>query len=172
MKRVLRNVGVPLALYACWLGMMAVHEAGHVLHAWAGGGSVARVYLPPAGFSRTVLSANPRPLFVAWGGPAWGCVIPLILMLLTRLAARFMARPPKRARLAAMFFAGFCLVANGAYVGTGWTLRAGDGADMLRHGTPPWVMCGFGFVAVSAGLFLWHRIGVDMRGGPGGAQVP
>ena len=30
-----------------WLGMQAVHEAGHVLHAWWSGGRVERLVLHP-----------------------------------------------------------------------------------------------------------------------------
>ena len=66
--------------------MMAVHEFGHVLHAWASGGVVAQVSLPLLSFSKTDLSQNPHPLFVAWGGAIWGCIIPLILLV----GARFL----------------------------------------------------------------------------------
>ena len=35
----LRRVIAAIALlYVCWLGMMAVHELGHMLHAWISGG--------------------------------------------------------------------------------------------------------------------------------------
>src|SRR5207249_4106234 len=37
----------------CWLGMMAVHEFGHVLGLWCIGGTVARVVLHPLTISRT-----------------------------------------------------------------------------------------------------------------------
>jgi hypothetical protein len=72
-----RVLAVVFLLYASWLAMMAIHELGHVLHAWLSGGTVSLVYLRPFEFSRTDLSVNPHPQFVAWGGPLWGCVIPL-----------------------------------------------------------------------------------------------
>jgi hypothetical protein len=53
----------------CWLLMQAVHELGHVLAAWATGGTVRKVVLLPWAFSQTQLAANPEPLVVAWGGP-------------------------------------------------------------------------------------------------------
>ena len=46
-----RGAILGLGLYPSWLAMMAVHEAGHVLHAWASGGTVSVVRVPLAGFS-------------------------------------------------------------------------------------------------------------------------
>ena len=62
-----------------WLGMMIVHELGHVLFSWLSGGVVARTVLGPLEFSRTELETNPHPLFVAWGGALVGAVIPLLV---------------------------------------------------------------------------------------------
>ena len=59
-----------------WLGMMLVHEAGHVLHAWVSGGTVTKVVLGPLVISRTDVNPNPHPLFEIWGGPVWGCLVP------------------------------------------------------------------------------------------------
>ena len=156
MKKVARLLAVMVGLYVCWLGMMAVHEAGHVLHAWLSGGRVERVTIPLLGFSQTFLAVNPRPAFVAWGGPVWGCVIPLILLVVTMRVRR-----PVRQWL--QFFAGFCLVANGAYLGVGWTSRVGDAGDLLRHGTPVWVLVAFGAVAVTGGIYVWHRLSATGR---------
>lgn len=141
----------PVGLYIGWLGMMAVHEAGHVLHARLSGGVVDRVEIPLLGFSQTFYSVNPRPHFVAWGGPVWGSLIPLILLAL-------LARGPRLVRRIVQFFAGFCLVANGAYLGMGWTTGAGDAADLVALGTPLWVLIAFGICTISAGLYLWHRL--------------
>ena len=150
-KRLLRIVLIPVTVYACWLALMVVHEAGHVLHAWFSGGDVERVDVPLLGFSQTFYAENPNPHFVAWGGAAWGCAIPLLVL------AAF-AKGPRRVRRLAQFFAGFCLVANGAYLGIGWTLPAGDAADLRHHGTPVAVMIAFGVVATASGLLLWHLL--------------
>jgi hypothetical protein len=143
-------------VYLCWLAMLAVHEAGHVLHAWLSGGRVERMVLPLFGFSRTDLEHNPRPLFVAWGGAIWGCVIPVAIWIgATGL--------PGRARLTAsyaQFFAGFCLIANGAYLAAGSFFDGGDAADMLRLGTPRWVLIGTGLAASALGLYFWHCLGL------------
>jgi hypothetical protein len=149
-----RPVVLLLALYPCWLGMMAVHEAGHVMHAWASGGRVSAVRVPLAGFSITKLSSNPRPAFVAWGGPVWGSILPLAAWAVFR-AFRW------RGLRGAQFFAGFCLIANGAYLGAGALNRAGDAGDLQRHGSPAWVLIAFGAIAIIGGLFLWHRLGTE-----------
>ena len=96
----------------CWLAMMAAHEFGHVINAWLTGGRVMHIVLHPSFFSRTDFAENPQPLFVAWGGAFWGIVIPLLIWVVFR---RFF----KRYAFLAAFFAGFCLIANGAYLAAG-----------------------------------------------------
>ena len=62
-------------------------------------------------------------------------------------------------RQVAQFFAGFCLIANGAYISLGWTDRVGDCGEMLRTGTPIWAMLAFGGITIPLGLYLWHGLG-------------
>jgi hypothetical protein len=57
---------------------------------------------------------------------------------------------PRRWEYLFRFAAGFCLIANGAYLGGGVLLPVGDAADILRRG---------GTVAIPAGLRLWHGQG-------------
>ncbi len=135
-------------LVFCWLGMQVVHEAGHVMGAIASGGRVAGVKLGPLEFSRTDLISNPHPLLVAWAGPVIGAVVPSVLIPFSR-----------RARHYFRFFAGFCLVANGAYIGVGAIEGAGDAGDLLKHGAALWHLIAFGLLSFSAGLFLWHGLG-------------
>jgi hypothetical protein len=139
-------------VYLSWLGMQAIHEFGHVLAAWATGGNVVRVALHPVAISRTDVSPNPRPLAVAWGGPLLGVLGPLLLVGASRFVTvrRFDGRPY------ADFFAGFCLIANGAYIGLGSFERIGDAGDLLRHGSPQWLLVAFGVSAIAAGLLIWH----------------
>jgi len=136
----------------CWLGMMAVHELGHVAAAIASGGSVTKVVLHPMTLSRTDVGLNPHPRFVVWAGPIVGVAIPLALWGLGRLANL-------RWRYLLRFFAGFCLIANGAYIGVGSFDRAGDAGDMLRGGSPAWPLWLFGLAAVPIGLMLWNGLG-------------
>jgi len=132
--------------------MQAIHEFGHVLTAWATGGSVVRVVLHPVAISRTDVSPNPRPLAVAWGGPLLGVLGPLLLVIVSR----FIAVKRFDGRLYVDFFAGFCLIANGAYIGLGSFGRIGDAGDLLRHGSPQWLLVAFGVSAIAAGLLIWH----------------
>jgi hypothetical protein len=148
-------------LGASWLGMQIVHELGHVLGAWATGGTVTHVELKPWTISRTDVSPNPRPLVVAWAGPLFGVLLPVGLWLAARAARRtwdYLLR----------YFAGFCLVANGAYIGCGAFVPAGDAADMLREWPARWPLALFGLVAIPGGLALWNGLGE--RFGLGAAQ--
>jgi hypothetical protein len=135
-----------------WLGMQAAHELGHVLGALLTGGEIATVVLHPLTISHTEMIGNPHSLVVVWTGPLVGVMLPLILwglLAVTGATGAFVAR----------FFAGFCLIANGAYLGVGSFLGAGDCGEMLRQGSPVWVLRVFGAVAVPIGLWLWSGQG-------------
>jgi Peptidase M50B-like len=138
----------------CWIGMMAVHELGHVIAAWLTGGTVTKVILHPLAISRTDVSPNPNPLLVVWGGPVIGVIAPLLIWLFF-----YYARSPLT--YLARFFAGFCLIANGAYIGAGSFDRIGDTGEMLKHGTPVWFLWLFGLITFPIGLRLWHGLGVN-----------
>lgn len=131
---------------------MAVHELGHVLGAYVTGGQVEIVVLYPLAISRTDVSPNPHPAIVVWLGPIIGCLLPLAVMLSVPKQLQVL-------RKIAEFFAGFCLIANGTYISFGTFNSIGDCGEMLRTGTPSWVMLVFGVVAISTGLTLWHRLG-------------
>lgn len=170
MPRAIRPVsaiGVILAAYPAFLAMMAMHEAGHVLHALLSGGQVREVRLPLWGFSQTILAHNPHPQFVAWGGFVWGCVLPTMPLGVWLAAAGIRSRGHPSAsrqrpallavRNGLLVFGGFCLIANGAYIGVGaFADRAGDAADLLRHGAPRSLLAACGALAMLAGLWLWH----------------
>ncbi len=139
-------------LSCSWLAMQVVHEFGHVLHAWSSGGTVALVVLLPLEISRTDISINPHPQFVAWGGPIWGSLIPLGIWVV--------GRQMKWPRLwLATFFAGFCLIANGAYLLAGSVFPVGDAEVLLREGAPRAALAGFGASALTGGLWFWNGIG-------------
>jgi hypothetical protein len=132
-------------LVGSWLAMQAIHEAGHALVACLTGGHVARVVLYPLTISRTDVDDNRAPLLVVWAGPVFGVIGPLLLWLLAaalRLPGAFVLR----------FFAGFCLVANGAYIAVGSFDRVGDCGVMLQHGSALWHLWLFGVVTVPSGF--------------------
>jgi hypothetical protein len=146
------------ALYAAaigwlsWLLMQAVHELGHVLAAGITGATVERVVLHPLTISRTDVAGERFPLMIVWGGPVVGILVPLTAWWMVR------QRPTVTAH-AAGFFAGFCLIANGAYLAYGSFDGIGDAGELLSLGIPRWVMWLFGAVTIPAGFAIWHRLG-------------
>ncbi|MGL4461149.1 MAG: M50 family metallopeptidase [Planctomycetia bacterium] len=152
MARLFQSLLIGATLAACWLGMQAVHEFGHVVGAWATGGRVARVVLHPLTISRTDLAENPHPAWVVWAGPVGGVLLPLVGWLVYAAA-----RGPWAYLL--RFFAGFCLIANGLYIGVGSFDRVGDCEEMLRRGSPPWTLWLFGLATTPVGFLLWHGQG-------------
>jgi hypothetical protein len=164
MQRCFRLLLILSTLAFSWLAMQVVHEFGHVFHAWASGGGVAKVYLHPLDISRTDVSRNPRPLFVAWGGVIWGGVLPLGLFGFIRWLRPAQAYLPG-------FFAGFCLIANGAYLAAGSWSGAGDAGDLIRHGSPRWVLVALGVPACGLGFYLWHGLGRYFGFGPANGNV-
>jgi hypothetical protein len=143
------------AIGLSWLGMMATHELGHIIHARLSGATVTGVVLHPLAISRTDVSPNPHPLCVAWGGAVWGCLVPLGALAFAWLIARQYA-------WLARWFAGFCLIANGAYLAGGSVLSSGsadDAGTLLAHGAARWQLVAFGLPAIAAGLYLWNGLG-------------
>ena len=164
MKRVEQVILIGSTIVVCWLGMQAVHEFGHVLGAWLSGGRISRVVLYPLTISRTDLAVNPNPLLVVWAGPAFGVMLPLLawcIVAAARIGGRFVFR----------FFAGFCLIANGAYIAFGSIDRIGDCGEMLRHGSAIWLLWLFGAVTIPVGLWLWHRQGPNFGLGTAKGKV-
>lgn len=131
---------------------MSVHELGHVVGALISGGEIKRVVLYPLTISRTDVAPNPNPALVVWLGPVLGALIPLVLTGLI----------PRKLPLiwgCVQFFAGFCLIANGAYIAIGMFDGVGDCGEMLRTGSPAWTLLMFGMLTIPAGFYLWHRLG-------------
>jgi hypothetical protein len=152
MERFYQVVLILATVVSSWLAMMVAHELGHVIHALISGGVVIKVVLCPWEFSRTDVSPNPAPLFVAWGGAIWGVLLPMLLWLAARLAVASFS-------YLTAFFAGFCCVANGAYIGVGSVGGAGDAGDLLRHGAAHWHLLLYGVTAVALGLWIWNGLG-------------
>ncbi len=153
-----------VACFLSWWPMMAIHELGHMVAALATGGTITHFELPYWSFSRTDISPNPSPMITVWSGPLTGVLLPTIVWLA-------LALPLPRTRKPLGFFAGFCLIANGAYISLGTLDRIGDAGDMLRLGTPTWLMWAFGFLCLIAGLACWHlitKVAIKIMGSPSG----
>lgn len=141
-----------LMLVLSWYGMMAVHELGHVVGAMSTGGTLQRVVLHPMSISRTDVSPNPHPAWVVWLGPVLGCLMPLAVTCFTSGCETTI-------RKSAQFFAGFCLIANGAYIAIGSFDQVGDCGELLRTGAPQAILIAFGAITIPLGFALWHKLG-------------
>ena len=69
------------------------------------------------------------------------------------------------------FFAGFCLIANGAYIAFGSFDRIGDCGEMLRYGSRTWQLWLFGAITIPTGFWLWHRQGIHFGFGSANGKV-
>ena len=159
MQRGWQLVSVGSMMILSWLGMMLVHEFGHVCAAVLTGGQVQRVIFHPLTFSQTQVDPNPAPGRVVWAGPVLGSLLPPVLWLIAR-AARW-----AWSHLLA-FFAGFCLIANGVYIGIGSFAGVADAGEMVRLGAPIWTLWLFGLFATAAGLWIWHKVSPKYGFGP------
>jgi hypothetical protein len=164
MKRQHQVVLIVATLVFSWLAMQAVHELGHVAAAVASGGRVATVVLHPATISYTQLLSNPHPLFVAWMGPIIGVVLPFVALVIARVLRL-------RGWYIVQFFAGFCFIANGAYLAFGSLNGIGDAGDILRQGSPVWLLWLYGVITIPIGISMWNRLGPHFGLGASAGQV-
>lgn len=132
--------------------MQAVHELGHIIFTLASGGQIEKVVLHPLTFSRTDVSVNPHPLIQVWAGPVVGAFLPLAIFA----AIRFMKTiylPMFR------FFAAFCCIANGSYIGFSPNNQVLDTGIMLSLGCSRWHLLLFGVPMIALGLWLLNGTG-------------
>lgn len=150
-----------------WQLMMVFHEVGHVLQGWLTGARDAAAIFPPFGFSRTEFAVNPHPLPTTWGGAFWGCILPLAILAVARCLV------DRKHLYLLTWFAGFCLIANGAYLLGGVFLAGGgdDGSLILQYGGSRWQLVLFSAAALAAGLYSWSGLGPYFGLGPSNGRV-
>jgi hypothetical protein len=164
MFRLRQIVLIASTLLLSWLLMQIVHEFGHIAGALASGGRVEREVLNPLTISRTDVQPNPHPLIVVWAGPLIGALLPLGIWGMASIV-----KMPNIYLL--RFFAGFCLIANGSYIGFGSFGKIGDCGEMLRYGSPTWLLWLFGVATIPTGLWLWTGQGKYFGLGSGVGEV-
>ncbi|MCC6969309.1 MAG: hypothetical protein IT434_03735 [Phycisphaerales bacterium] len=144
---------IAILLAASWYAMMLVHECGHVIAAWSTGSHVEAVRVPWLGFSQTIVPTTDWPRVVAASGAALGSALPFLAWLTIRCMPRIRRGT---ACAIARYFAGFCLLANGVYVGCAVLLPVGDTEDLVRMGVPAWTLTVIGWPIAAAGVAMWN----------------
>lgn len=133
----------------CWYPFMCLHELGHILSAQFTGGRIQEIILVPWKFSQTVIRHSHHPLIDAWAGPLLGVTLPLFAYSLHK---KF-----KRENDFLSILTGFCLMANGLYIGLGWIDKVGHAGDIITHNFSIISMILFGIISSTTGLFIWHQ---------------
>ncbi|MDX1961926.1 MAG: hypothetical protein SFX18_02155 [Pirellulales bacterium] len=146
--------------------MTVIHESGHVVCGWLGGGTLREADLAPWRLPQSRFAPDPQPLFTLWGGPVIGVLAPLIAALVIR--QRWM-----------WFIAYFCILANGVYLAIAWMSghQQLDTARLLRHGASPISIAAFCVVTIAIGYVGFRRECLDLladgqkdRDAPGNAE--
>ena len=129
-------------LAASWCVMTFVHESGHVLCGWIGGGKLQEADLTPWSLPYSRFEPDPHPLLTLWGGPVIGVLVPVIVAAVAR--QRWL-----------WFIAYFCLLANGAYLAAAWISgeRFLDTPRLLHHGAHPASIAAFCVATIVAGYY-------------------
>lgn len=135
-----------LHLVVAWSVMVMVHEAGHIVCGWLGGGTLRDADLLPWHLPHSTFEPDPRPLLTRWGGPLVGVLAPLALAVLVR-------------RDWMWFNAHFCLLANGMYLATAWFSgeRYLDTPQLLQHGAHPATIVAYCVVTIVSGYIGLRR---------------
>jgi len=138
-KRILKLAAI---LVASWCVMTFVHESGHVICGCACGGTLQNADLFPWHLPYSIFEPDPYPLVTLWGGPILGVIVPATVAFAVQKHWMW-------------FIAYFCMLANGAYIGTAWISgdRYLDTPKLLEHGAHPisialycLLTIGFGYV--------------------------
>jgi hypothetical protein len=152
MQFVRQSIFAVITLLLAWVTMTTTHELGHVIGALLTGGHICEVRLTPWTISSTLVDPNPHPGTVVWSGPLIGCLIPAGVA-----GVRFSSNIATKLLL--RWLAGFCLIANGAYIAFGSFEGIGDCRAMYQTGTSQITMLLFGTAAILSGMLIWHRLG-------------
>lgn len=118
-----------------WISLPAiagVHEAGHVLAAWATGGRVLAISVDPF-LAQSFVDIRPDPSpRITYAG---GVVAVMAVGLMAWMAAY---RAAGEAAVALRGFTAYALASSGLYLGVGALLGSGDAADLAGLGIPKW----------------------------------
>ncbi len=133
-----------------WELMLLTHEIGHLIAAGCTGAVVLQSNLLPWVLPCTLIEQNPHPHVVAWGGITSGVGIPIVIWgVLT-----WLQRP---AAATGAGLAGFCLLANGAYLAAGGGESLTDTGVLRALGWSNGLLIVVGLVLAVPGYWLCRR---------------
>lgn len=135
-----------------WWQMQAVHEFGHLLAAVLTSEQISVVNLHPLQLSFTLLASHRYSITFLWAGPILGVLLPLFLWQLTKIMMRGWSHVFR-------FFTGFCLIANGAYLGSAAFAAYGDAKGLLQHEVSIFWLLAFAVITIPTGFYLWNGQG-------------
>jgi hypothetical protein len=135
-----------LILVTCWTAFALTHECGHLAGGWACGGKLVEAELRPWRLPHSFFSPDPRPLVTLWCGPLVGVLVPLVVGWVAR-------------RSTVWFVVWFCVLANGAYIATGWFTGDSelDTTKLLAAGAPVWSIAVYVVATVVPGYVGFRR---------------
>jgi len=141
-------------LIASWCVMTVVHESGHVVCGWLGGGKLQEADLRPWSLPHSRFAPDPHPLLTVWGGPVLGVLVPVVVAVAVR--QRWM-----------WFIANFCILANGLYLAVAWFSGEQhlDTARLLQNGAYPISIAVFCVATISVGYLGFRRECIRMLSG-------
>lgn len=127
-------------LASSWVVMTFLHELGHVIGGWLGGGTLVDYALAPWHLPYSLHNSDPHPRLTLWAGPLFGVIAPVVAALIIR-------------RPWATFIADFCLLANGCYLALAWLSgdRLLDTPRMLAAGIRPLEIAFFCAITIGIG---------------------
>jgi len=129
-----------------WCVMVVSHETGHIIGGNCGGGTMIDADIRPWHLPYSIFDPDPHPLITLWSGLLLGVTFPLLLAIVGR-------------RHELWFVAGFCMLANGLYIGTGWVAgdRYLDTTRLLDHGCSPILIALYCLLTIGFGYASFRR---------------
>jgi len=147
---------------------IALHELGHILGCWIGGGKPLGVVLGPQGVSGSYAARDLSFGFTRdygylahlLGGFAFGILFGLLALALARLFQRGTA-----GWIACIMIGTMCVANNGGYLFFGGISPFDDVAGLIELGTPRWLLIVVGAMMLAAFLLLFARClgGIGLR---------
>lgn len=127
-----------------------LHEHGHAIAAWATGARVSRIVFHPFNWSYINYYGSKAEYenFIIWAGTLFAAFVALLLIIIVW-------RWRKPGLLPILMTGAIACSKDGAYlIVSGIANTRGDGASLVKHGTPLVVVVAVGFILFAIGILL------------------